>query len=111
MAKLPRHRTVNDMWIVTVHSLPVEGRDWTAGELNDLADKYGYGTEEYYDALGPVDGHRSAVTYGPYTERQARKVANYISEQERVGAVVASPLFRYIPARSPGDAEEATDDE
>jgi hypothetical protein len=97
MAEPPRPRRT-PTWIVTVYSIPAEGRDWTPVELNDLAEKYGYGTEEYYETLGPVEGAQTMTTYGPYTERQAKKVAAYIAEHETVGSVHASPLLRYVPS-------------
>jgi hypothetical protein len=96
MTEPPRPRRT-PTWIVTVYSLPAEGRDWTAVELDDLAEKYGYGTEEYDEAVGPTDGAQTVTTYGPYTERQAKEVADYIAAHETVGSVHASPLFRYVP--------------
>jgi hypothetical protein len=96
MAKPPPPRRTTT-WVVTVYSEPAEGRDWSLNELGDLADRYGYDSNEYLDAAGPTDGHRSHVTYGPYSERQAHGVVDLIRKREPTSVAIASPLLRYIP--------------
>lgn len=84
-------------WTVVVYDPPAEGREWTSNELNDLADKYGFGTDAYDEAIGPVDGFRDSRTYGPYTEQQADEVAAFIRESEPACTVLTPRLFRYTP--------------
>jgi hypothetical protein len=94
-------------WVVTTYGEPAEAHDWELNELGDLADKYGPDSDEYLDAAGPTAGAQLQVTYGPYTERQAQGLAEYLNlpevkKREEIAFALASPLYRFVPRQPPG---------
>lgn len=110
--KLPPPRQSDSAtWIVTVYDAPAEGADWSLAELGDLADQHGYGSNEYLDAAGPTDGFRPHAVYGPYTQKQARTVVDFVCGKDPKAVATATPLLRYIPAFTPDAPTEETDDE
>lgn len=57
--------------------------------------------EEFHDAIGPSPGYRPVDVYGPYSERQAEVLAEYLSQPEvaaKHGITTAVPgrLTRFI---------------
>lgn len=83
-------------WIVEVTGEePDDARNWTLQEIGDMTDQYGEDTEELAEALGPPSGFQDVQVYGPYTERQARKLAerlNAPAARERLKIAMATPL-------------------
>jgi hypothetical protein len=92
----PPQRRPGSTWIVVVYGEPAVGREWTSEDLRRFDEAYGWGTDEYAEAVGPSDGYQAVTHYGPYTKRQAEKVAAYVRDHEKVGSAYATPLHRYI---------------
>lgn len=69
-----------------------------------LADELDPDSEEYLEAVGPEEGAIATSVYGPYTERQAKKVAASINEIHRADASLlahAERLRRYFELSKP----------
>jgi hypothetical protein len=99
----------NIPWVVYVTYQPVDdGFDLdqatdriAASDLWDRVEAGEISEEEYHDSIGPERGYRPIDVYGPYTERQAEALADYLSQPEvrvkhNITTAVPSRLTRFI---------------
>lgn len=83
-------------WCVLVRGEMVEGNGLSAYELAEYVEQHG---ESAADDLGPTEDYVPEFTYGPYTRRQAERIAAYLStnaKREKVTAAVAVPMVRWV---------------
>lgn len=89
-------------WYVETIGLPYDGPVLDQNDLSDLMNELGDG-EEYLEAAGPADpDYRPTFVYGPYTEQQAKRLADWlnqpeVSTKEKITGATASPMIRYYP--------------